>query len=148
MSTKMLTEDEFRDIYSRVPRLCADLVIETPTGLVLTLRKLDSWNNLWHLPGGTVFYKETIEQAVNRIAKEEINVQVTIKKLLGYMEFPSEEKARGFGWSIGLVVLCEIVEGQLKKNEETSDVKIFSRLPENMIPEHVDFLKSIYPKFR
>lgn len=96
---------------------------------------------MWHLPGGTVFYKETIMEAVDRVAKEELGISVNVKSLLGYIEYPSEEKERGFGWAISLAILCEIKGGELKVNEEASEVKTFSSLPENTIYEQKVFLE-------
>lgn len=141
MDKKPFTHKQFKAIYSKVPRLTVDLVVQTPKGIVLTLRKLPSWYNLWHLPGGTIFYKETVKQAVKRVAKDELGIAVNIKKLLGYIEYPSEEKERGFGWTISLAILCTIKSGKLKTNEEASQVKIFSELPKNIVSEQKVFLK-------
>ncbi len=125
MDNKRLSSEEFKEIYSKVPRLTVDLVISTPGGIVLTLRSLPTWNNQWHLPGGTVFYKETVERAVTRVAQEELGISVDIKKPLGYIEYPSEEQERGYGWSVGIVMLCETVEQNFKINNESFKVEIF-----------------------
>lgn len=96
---------------------------------------------MWHTPGGTVRYKETITDAAARVAKSELGVEVTILKTLGYMEFPSEEKERGFGWSVSISLLCELQSGELVgKNEEASDMRAFTELPENTLSEHKVFL--------
>lgn len=142
-SKRPFTPERFKEIYSKVPRLTVDLVVQGSEGIVLTLRNLPSWNNQWHFPGGTVFYKETIEQAVHRIAEDELGVQVEIVDLLGYIEFTSEEKERGFGWTISLAVLCKIVEGEIKSSEESSEVGFFKTLPEGIIKEQADFLKKV-----
>ena len=91
----LLTIKEFKEIYSKVSRATVSLVIKTNKGIALSLRNLPSWRNKWHLPGGTIFYKETVENAVKRKAKEELGIKVKIVKLLGYIEYPSEEKERG-----------------------------------------------------
>ena len=141
MSDHPFTAEEFKAIYSRVPRLCVDLIVRTPQGVVLTERSLPTWTGMWHLPGGTVLYKETISDAVARVAMQEIGVQVTILKTLGYMEFPSEEKERGFGQSVSIALLCEIRSGTLfSKTDEASHIKAFTELPENTISEHKVFL--------
>jgi ADP-ribose pyrophosphatase YjhB (NUDIX family) len=138
---KRLSEAEFKSIYARVPRLCVDLVVCTPEGIVLTLRTLPTWNGLWHLPGGTVFYKEPIVEAANRIALRELGVEIEIEKFLGYMEFPSEERERGFGWTVSLVLLCRMSGGALKKEtDEASAIRAFTALPDPMVTEHRVFL--------
>lgn len=141
--THPLSSEDFEYIYSRVPRLCVDLVVKTPAGIVLTLRKLPSWQGCWHTPGGAVLYGETIQQAIQRVARTEIGVEVEIEKLLGYMEFPSERKERGFGWSISMFFLCRATsENFILNNDDASEIKVFPQLPEKMIEEQRVFLES------
>ncbi|MGD0976838.1 MAG: NUDIX domain-containing protein [Minisyncoccia bacterium] len=141
---KPFTFEEFRAIYSKVPRLCVIVVVKTNKGIVLALRKLSSWNNLWHIPGGTVYYKETMHDAVRRVASDELGISVRIKDCLGYIDaYPSEEKEVGFGSTVSLVFLCEIKKGRLMPNEDASEIKIFKKLPKNMIAEEKEYLKKI-----
>ena len=142
MRNKPFTYEEFREIYSKVPRLCVDLIIKTPEGVVLSLRKLPSWFGYWHFPGGTVFYKEKITDAVKRVAAEELGIKVKIGELLGYIEYPSEEKNVGFGSSVSLAFLCFSDVVPMRPNEDSSEIKIFNYLPDKMIIDHHDFLKS------
>ena len=143
------TPEEFKSIYSRVPRLCVDLIVRTPQGVILALRSLPTWNNLWHTPGGTVRYKEKIVGAAARVAKSELGVEVTILKTLGYMEFPSEEKERGFGWSVSIALLCELKSGTLlEKTDEASAIRAFAELPENTLFEHKIFLTEHWHEIR
>lgn len=132
--------DEFHSIYSKVPRLTVGVVVETPKGIVLTQRTLPSWNGQWHIPGGTVFYKETLEEAIQRVSLEELGVRVHIQRLLGYLHYPSEKKERGFGWTIELNFLCKIASGKLRGSKQGA-IGIFQVLPENTIHEAKEFLK-------
>lgn len=52
MNSKPFTLEEYKEIFSKVPRLCVAVVIKTNEGIVMMLRKLPSWHNQWHLPGG------------------------------------------------------------------------------------------------
>jgi colanic acid biosynthesis protein WcaH len=142
VGNKRLTPKEFKKFYSKVPRLCVEIAIRTDKGIILTLRKLPTWNNFWHLPGGTVFYNETILNAVDRIASDELGISVKVGNILGYIEYSSEQKERGFGWTISLVFSCKIKRGKLRVNEDASEVRTFSlgELPENMISEQREFL--------
>ena len=139
---KPLSSEEFKAIYSKVPRLCVELVIKTPEGIVLSLRKLSSWYGKWHIPGGTVHYKEEVKDAIKREAAEELGIEVSIKKLLGYIEYPDEKKERGFGSSIGLAFLCVANVSKMTPNDDASEIKIFKSLPGNLIEEHQVFLES------
>lgn len=135
-----LPPKEFKSIYSKVPRLCVDLIIKTQGGVLLTLRSLPDWKGYWHIPGGTVRYKETLEQAVTRIAQEELHMSVEILKSLGYIEYPSEEKERGFGWSVSIPILCVPKSEEFSVGEGASEVKVFTELPDTMVPEQRTFL--------
>lgn len=142
MQKKPFTSEEFKSIYSRVPRLTVDAVIKKDNGIVLSLRKEGiGWENMWHLPGGTVLYKETVEQALHRIVKDETGLDIRVLKLLGYMEYPEEEKERGFGWSVSIAILCEALPGDLVVNEDASDIRVYSELPEGTIKTQRDFLE-------
>lgn len=143
MDQHPFTEEEFKEIFSRVPRLCVDLVIRSPRGVILTLRKHYAWHGQWHIPGGTVYYEETIEEAIRRVANEEIGVRVDIPKFLGYLEYPSERTERGFGRSISLVFLCDTTDTLFKReNHDASDIRAFSELPNSLISEQRAFLEA------
>lgn len=145
---KPFSSEEFRAIYSKVPRLCVDLVVKTPKGLVLSLRAIKPYKGKWHLPGGTVHYKESIVDAIQRVAKEEIHSRVKIRELLGYMEFPNEEKERGFGHTVTMAFLCFAEGTGLKPNEEALQIRIFRQLPPGLIKEQDAFLRPIWQKLK
>ncbi|MEB3339714.1 NUDIX hydrolase [Okeania sp.] len=140
---KPFSPEEFQYLYSRVPRLVVEVVVKTEMGVVLTLRKDASWNNLWHIPGGTVFYQEYTEDAIQRIAKEELNISVTKQEFLGYLEYPSEVKQRGFGWSVGLVFLCTPNSPLPSENEEGEKIQFFDYIPDNIVEEHKKILNQV-----
>lgn len=140
--TKPFSPEEFKKIYSQVPRLCVDLIIKMQGGVILTFRNLASYKDMWHLPGGTVHYKETIEQAVSRVAQEELHMSVKIVRTLGYMEFPSEEKERGFGWAVSIPIVCSPRSTEFKVGDGASEARVFTELPDAMIVEQKTFLSA------
>jgi ADP-ribose pyrophosphatase YjhB (NUDIX family) len=73
-----LSEDEYRRIFSRVPRLTVEVVIAGERGVLLTLRESGPCRGLWHLPGGTVRFGERLTAAVQRVARDEVGVAVTV----------------------------------------------------------------------
>ena len=87
-----LTPDEFRDIYSKVPRLTVEVVIRSPAGVLLTLRDIEPCRGLWHLPGGTVRFGEKLFDAVRRVAATELGIDVVAAHPLGYIEYPSHHE--------------------------------------------------------
>ncbi len=135
------TYEEFKAIYSKVPRLTVEVILKAKGGVALSLRKEFSWEGYWHIPGGTVYYKEPIEDALHRVAREELGIEINIIKLLGYIEYPSEQKVRGFGWSVGWAFLCE-PQGEI--DEELwakNDIRIFKELPEKSLVEQHPILQ-------
>lgn len=145
---KPFSPEEFKAIYSKTPRLCVDLVIKTPKGFVLSLRDIEPYKGKWHLPGGTVLYREKITDAIKRVAKEETSSKVKIKELLGYIEFPSEENERGYGYTVSMAFLCFAEGTGLNPNEQSSEIRIFRKLPPNIIREQGLFLGSVWKKVR
>jgi ADP-ribose pyrophosphatase YjhB (NUDIX family) len=140
MNSKPFTAEEFKEIYSKVSRLCVDPIVRTPRGIILSLRTLPTYTNMWHLPGGTVLYREPVQDAIKRVYKEEVGAEVRIIRTLGYIEYPSELKERGFGHSVSIAVLCEMTGGILAGSTDSSMVEVFAELPDNVIPEQRAFL--------
>lgn len=134
------TPEQFQAIYSQVPRLAVEVLVTDPAwGVLLITRQEPSWQGQWHIPGGTVFYKEPLELAVPRIAAEELGITVQMGPLLGYLEYPSEEQARGFGWTVGLVFDCKAIEVL-----ETSQTRrFFTEVPDNTIGEQRPLLQQV-----
>jgi ADP-ribose pyrophosphatase YjhB (NUDIX family) len=139
MEQGYLSDEIYNLVYSKVPRICVDLLISNSEGILLTRRAISPEKGKWHLPGGRILFRESINESIERIAKRELNLNVNIKELLGFMEFKEEDG--GTKHSISLVFLCEIKSGEVKLNHESDDF-IFSRqIPENTLIEHGRFLR-------
>jgi len=132
------TLEEFNEIYSKVPRLCVEVIIRSDKGVLLSLRDVEPNKGLWHLPGGTVFFGERLIDAVKRVAKRELGVDVTGTKLLGYIEYPSHYE-HGRDSPVGVAFLTEC-EGEAKSNEEAAELGWFKELPDNMHPDQSRFI--------
>lgn len=137
------TFQEFKAIYSKVPRICVDLIIKTNKGVLLTFRTKNGYENQWHLPGGTVYYREQVEDTVKRVAKEELGTEVSIEKFHGYLEYFSEEKQRGFGYTISLVFICKTKNSEIQLDDQVEKVGFFKTSPENTIQEQKELLDNL-----
>ncbi|WP_270181017.1 NUDIX domain-containing protein [Alkalihalobacillus sp. CinArs1] len=103
---------------------------------------------LWGIPSGHVEIGETVTEAAVREVKEETNLDVAVKKLIGVYSEPSSQV---FHYPDGKVVhfittcfLAEIIGGDLRSNsDESLDVKFFqaSKLPENLLTMHPRWLE-------
>lgn len=139
------TDEEYKNIYSQVPRVTVDLVVKNSQGILLSLRKKYGWEGQWHLPGGTIYLGETVMDAVARVAQEELGIAVAVQEFLGYNEYPSELTERGFGYSISLVFLCSPLSKEIVLDAGAGDYKFFASLPENTIAEQKEFLLKNLP---
>jgi ADP-ribose pyrophosphatase YjhB (NUDIX family) len=136
-----LPKAEFDWIFSRVPRLCVEVVILAPERGVLLLRRHIPPNvGAWHIPGGTVLFGEPVLEAVKRVARDELGAEVAVGELLGYIEYPSHYN-NGLDSPVGLAFRCEIVGPPRAAEEDVPEgCAWFRRLPEGLYEEQRDFL--------
>lgn len=142
MRKQPFTYAKFKQIYSEVPRLCVDLVIQTGEGILLTKREMEPYKGYWHLPGGTVLFQEKILDTIQRIAQEEVGIQVIILGLGGFIEFLQEKRDNKLFHSVSLGVVCEPKDAAKIKLSKT--VRLFKDSPKHTIPEQKKFLEEFF----
>ena len=139
MEKYKLSDEDYQFIYSRVPRLCVDLVIKTDKGIILTKRTIEPYPGQLHFPGGGVLVEETINEAIARIAKKELGVKVRILKELGHIEdFTGQETKKH---SVSIAFLVEIGEGEPKVDSHAEEIIFTKEIPEDLIDSHKEFLE-------
>ena len=82
------------------------VIADRERGVVLSLRDIPPYEGAWHIPGGTVLFGEPLVQAVRRVARDEIGVEVEPGELLGYIEYPSHYE-NGLDSPVGLAFRCQ-----------------------------------------
>jgi len=140
MSDYKIPKAEFYRIYNKVPRLCVDIIINSDEGILLSKRNISPAKGKWHIPGGTVFFDETLEQAAKRISKEELGLDIELVKTLGIIEYLTKEEI--FGRPISIVFLARIVSGVLKLDKQSTEIGFFKNPPENMPIDQRKFLEN------
>ncbi|MBP6993711.1 NUDIX domain-containing protein [Candidatus Woesebacteria bacterium] len=138
-----LPYEKFKDIYSIVPRLAVEVVVIKDKKILLTKRTEHGWAGMWHTPGGTVMYRESLQDAVRRLAREELGVDVEVGRLLGYIETWSEEAERGFGYSVSLPFLVKPESFNFVLNSQATEYAFFTDLSSKVIPEHKAFYEGV-----
>lgn len=116
-------------------------IIQTPSGFILSKRSIKPYKGLWHIPGGTVLFGETIKEAMSRIAEDELGIKIDNEQLLGYIEYPGEAKERGYGWTIGFAFLAGVSSGEPKGSKQGEIIGFFKGIPAEIIPDQKRFLK-------
>jgi ADP-ribose pyrophosphatase YjhB (NUDIX family) len=135
-----LSQKEFDNIYSKVPRLTVEIIIKNNLGQIyLTQRAIEPCKGQWHLPGGTVFFGEPLTDAVKRVALRELGVEVVSLTNKGYIEYPSHY-LHGLDSPVGIVFEVTKFNGQLTVNPEASLGGWFERLPQKMHADQDNFL--------
>jgi ADP-ribose pyrophosphatase YjhB (NUDIX family) len=135
-----LPKAEFDSIFSRVPRLCVEVVIVAPDrGVLLTLRDIPPNVGAWHIPGGTVLFAEPVVEAVKRVARYELGLDVAVGELLGYIEYPSHYD-NGLDSPVSLAFRTEPVGGWPSVAQLPDGCAWFSRLPAGLYEEQREFL--------
>jgi len=135
-----LSQKEFDDIYSKVPRLTVEVIVKANDGNVyLTKRAINPCKGQWHLPGGTVRFGESLVDAVKRIAERELGIAVESLQNIGYIEYPSHYN-KGLDSPIGIVFEVTKYAGAVKANSEAKNGDWFTKLPKPIHADQDNFL--------
>ena len=139
-----LPKEIFDKIYSRVPRLCVEIIVDTPQGVVLTKRLIPPCVGMWHIPGGTIYIGEKLEDAVHRVASNEIGVEIYIKNVIGIIEYVGLCENSSLH-SVGIAFLCKLKPGEQKfrGSFQAEEIEMFKTIPDNTIPEQKAFLEKL-----
>lgn len=139
-----LSKTEFEQIYAKVPRLTVEIIVRNQNhAIYLTQRAAGPCEGLWHLPGGTVQFGETLRNAVRRVALRELSIDVQDAQDCGYIEYQSHY-LRGLDYPVGLVFEIVEYDGDPMVNAEASRGAWFTKLPDRIHPDQDEFLVNKY----
>jgi len=137
MKIKKIPFKEYKKIYSTVPRLCVEVILLIDKKIALTKRDIPPAIGKWHIPGGTVLMGETLKKAVKRIAQEEMEENVEVKKMLGVID--EYHFTKYFDQPIGIVFLVKL-KNKTSVIDKDKKYKLFKDMPKNMIKAQRDFI--------
>lgn len=130
--------EEFKFIFSRVPRICIEVIIQTKEGVLLTLRDIEPFKGYWHIPGGGLLIGEKIIAAVHRITQEETGLKIKVIRqlpILEYVNLRSSNKS-GYSHAISIPFLVAPISKRIQGNTQATEIKFFNKLPSKIIPYH------------
>lgn len=140
----VLSKEKFDEIYSQVPRACVEVLIDMGKGnYVLSKRLIHPCVGKWHIPGGTVEFGEELSHAVCRVAKDELGVEVKIKRLIKVLEYIGGVYG---SHAIGIVFICKLVgEQKFRGSYQAEEINTFNvkDIPDNTIIEHKNLIKEL-----
>jgi len=77
-----IPEETFATCLNNTPQPCVDLVVEYEGGILLTRRQNEPAKGEWFWPGSRLYKGERLDDAVHRVAREELGLNdVTVERL-------------------------------------------------------------------
>lgn len=114
-------------------------------------KKAKNEQGTWEIPGGSVEFNETFEQALKREIKEELGVEIAVLELLGVCDHIIPEEKQHW---VSPTYICKIIKGTPKilEPEKCAAVGWFSldeaeKMKLSIVTEYdLSLLKKKYPK--
>ncbi len=132
VGTHMRCTDCDRDLYVN-SKPCAETVIIRDGRALLLRRTIEPYHGYWDIPGGYLEEGELPEAGAIREAREEANLDVELKGLIGMTldDYPGQEK-------LTVLTVSYLAEplGEPRPGDETGEVRYFT---EDEIPENLAF---------
>lgn len=155
--TEGLPLEIFEWISSMVPIANVDLLIlNERKEILLSWRDDEYYGQGWHIPGGCIRFKETIEDRLQKTAKSEIGTKV----ITDYVPIATREVIMGKGQAfpvkrahnISILYECRLPNGfkitNKDKEEKTAGyLRWFREIPENILQVH-DVYFDIFMKYQ
>jgi ADP-ribose pyrophosphatase YjhB (NUDIX family) len=128
------------------PFITVDIIIEKDGKIVLIKRAKEPFKDYFALPGGFIDLGEFAEDAAIREAKEETNLDVEIKGILGAYSDPKRDPR---GHVISVVFIATSKSLDLKAGDDASCVGWFrlEEIPEKLAFDHKKIIDD-YKKYK
>lgn len=145
-TNKPFTYEEYRDIYSKVPRVVCEILCMKYNKVLLTRRKTKAYNGMYHIPGTTMLMNETTTECVDRLAKEELGIKVNIKELSSIEEYFPDKEHNDISHAVSLVYVVEPVDEQINLNDEADMYGYFDKktMPSNTVSFHKKLVSKLF----
>lgn len=80
---EFIPTEEYARIQRRVPEACVEVVLEHEGAVLLVRRTNEPAKGEWFWPGSRLYKGETLEAAAQRVAREELGLEVELTGRLG-----------------------------------------------------------------
>lgn len=143
---KGLGEDLFLAVAALTPIVNVDVLLVKSGRILLSWRDDRQCGSGWHIPGGCVRLKETLEQRLHACAKDELGTDVFCNMTpILITENIEPKRDRGRTHFISFLYDCELMNESELKDFDGQEVKghlgWFDHIPEHFLPVQ-DFYRS------
>jgi colanic acid biosynthesis protein WcaH len=137
-----LPEEIFLFASRITPLVNVDLLVRDSAGRTLLSWRDDTFSGQgWHVPGGIIRFKETIEMRIQKVAQQELGTEVTFhpQPVAIHQLMHPTRKTRGH--FLSLLFSCSVPSGfippnEQRKTDESGYLKWHDKCPENLISVH------------
>lgn len=135
--SEWILEEDWKTIVQNIPIVSVDLLVQVKNGIVLGKRTNEPAKGEWFTPGGRVYKGETRTDAVTRIAKNELGVDIEIIESLGAFEHMYEtaevEGAETKHYLANGYVVRPVTE-EFRPDDQHADLQVFESVPDSLHP--------------
>ncbi len=119
-------------VFYRNPVPAAGVIITEEDKILLVKRKYDPFKGDWSLPAGFMEYEESPEECAIREIKEELNLDIRIKRLFNVYSGSDDPRTN----AILIVYLGEVIGGKLRPGDDAEEASFFGK---EKIPPNIAF---------
>jgi colanic acid biosynthesis protein WcaH len=130
-SHSLIPSKIYREIVSKIPVLCVDLLIWRDKKILLVKRKNYPLRNQWWVVGGRVLLGEDPKDAARRKAKEEVGLDIESVNFVGYYSdvFRKSAFKNKSCQTVSLVFLCKPKDGAVRLDAQSNNFKWADGMP-------------------
>ena len=151
--TERIGDEDWRTVVRNVPIVSVDLVVVHDGHVALGKRRNRPAKGEWFVPGGRIRKHECLDAAVDRVAREELGVEVAIRERLGayehlYHDAELDEVGGKHYIAFGYVVESE--EAPRPADDQHAEFELFDEAPEGLheyVRQYIDEANSISSEF-
>lgn len=144
-----LEEEIFLAVSTLVPIANVDLLVLDEKGrMLLSWREDEYFGTGWHIPGGCIRFKETMEERIQRTAIAEIGSEViidgppiTVREVILDKERKNMANQNHRAHQLAVLYLCHLprefkIDNGERSTKDKGYLKWFDHYPENMLKVH------------
>jgi ADP-ribose pyrophosphatase YjhB (NUDIX family) len=125
MEMPLFSDDEYKDIFTNIPRVCIDLVIVNKLqNYLMVKRKINPFKGEYWIPGGKMLYGEELHTSVKRIALQETGLECNLMYVAGVFTAITPPNELGFNDHIvSLLCMTELISGKINLDYQSETAK-------------------------